>query len=127
MIRTNRTSTALRLRRPERRFQHQPDPEEGPARRNLQPRRQTHVGCRSTSPSTRAKYGPRRTRLLEAIREPGLNAKFYQASSSELYGKVVETPQTETDAVPPAQPLRGAKAYAFYITQNYREAYGMFA
>jgi GDPmannose 4,6-dehydratase len=66
-------------------------------------------------------------RLLEAMREVGLNAKFYQASSSELYGKVVETPQTERTPFHPRSPYAAAKAYAFYITQNYRESYGMFA
>src|SRR5690606_37194952 len=54
-------------------------------------------------------------------------AKFYQASSSELYGKVVETPQKETTPFHPRSPYAAAKAYSFYITQNYREAYGMFA
>jgi GDPmannose 4,6-dehydratase len=66
-------------------------------------------------------------RLLEAIRKVGLNCKFYQASSSELYGKVVETPQKETTPFHPRSPYAVAKAYSFYITQNYREAYGMFA
>jgi GDPmannose 4,6-dehydratase len=66
-------------------------------------------------------------RLLEGIRELGLNCRFYQASSSELYGKVVETPQTETTPFYPRSPYAAAKAYAFYITRNYRESYGMFA
>jgi GDPmannose 4,6-dehydratase len=66
-------------------------------------------------------------RVLEAMRELGLNAKFYQASSSELYGKVVETPQTETTPFHPRSPYAAAKAYAYYITRNYRESYGMFA
>lgn len=67
-------------------------------------------------------------RILEAMREAGLNkSKFYQASSSELYGKVVETPQTEKTPFYPRSPYAAAKAYAFYITQNYREAYKMFA
>ena len=66
-------------------------------------------------------------RILEAIRESGLNTRFYQASSSELYGKVVETPQRETTPFYPRSPYACAKAYAFYITQNYRESYGMFA
>lgn len=66
-------------------------------------------------------------RLLEAIRKQGLKCRFYQASSSELYGKVVETPQKETTPFHPRSPYAVAKAYAFYITQNYREAYGMFA
>jgi GDPmannose 4,6-dehydratase len=66
-------------------------------------------------------------RLLEAIRETGIEPKFYQASSSELYGKVVETPQTELTPFYPRSPYACAKAYAYYITVNYRESYGMFA
>jgi GDPmannose 4,6-dehydratase len=66
-------------------------------------------------------------RLLEAIRKSGLKCRFYQASSSELYGKVVETPQRETTPFHPRSPYAAAKAYAFYLTQNYREAYDMFA
>ncbi len=66
-------------------------------------------------------------RILEAIRETELNTKFYQASSSELYGKVVETPQKETTPFYPRSPYACAKAYAFYITQNYRESYNLFA
>jgi GDPmannose 4,6-dehydratase len=66
-------------------------------------------------------------RLLEAIRETGLAPRFYQASSSELYGKVRETPQTETTPFHPRSPYGAAKAYAFYITVNYREAYGLHA
>ncbi|MCL2760586.1 MAG: GDP-mannose 4,6-dehydratase [Desulfuromonadales bacterium] len=66
-------------------------------------------------------------RILEGIRETGLDAKFYQASSSELFGKVAETPQKETTPFYPRSPYGCAKAYAFYITRNYRESYGMFA
>jgi GDPmannose 4,6-dehydratase len=66
-------------------------------------------------------------RLLEAIRETGMTPKFYQASSSELYGKVFETPQTETTPFYPRSPYACAKAYAYYITVNYRESYGLFA
>ena len=66
-------------------------------------------------------------RLLEAIREAGIRPKFYQASSSELYGKAFETPQTETTPFHPRSPYACAKAYAYYITVNYRESYGMFA
>jgi GDPmannose 4,6-dehydratase len=66
-------------------------------------------------------------RLLEAIREAGIRPKFYQASSSELYGKVVETPQTETTPFYPRSPYACAKAYSYYITVNYRESYDMFA
>ncbi len=66
-------------------------------------------------------------RILEGIHETGLNTKFYQASSSELYGKVVETPQKETTPFYPRSPYACAKAYAYYITVNYRESYNMFA
>ena len=66
-------------------------------------------------------------RILEGIRETGLTTRFYQASSSELYGKVVETPQKETTPFYPRSPYACAKAYAFYITMNYRESYGMYA
>jgi len=66
-------------------------------------------------------------RLLEAIRKLDVACRFYQASSSELYGKAVETPQRETTPFHPRSPYAAAKAYAYYITQNYREAYGLFA
>lgn len=66
-------------------------------------------------------------RILEAMRELDLDAKFYQASSSELYGKVVETPQSETTPFYPRSPYACAKAFAFYATRNYRESYDMFA
>ena len=67
------------------------------------------------------------TRLLEALRDTGLNAKYYQASSSEMFGKVAEVPQRETTPFHPRSPYACAKVYAFNITRNYREAYGMFA
>jgi GDPmannose 4,6-dehydratase len=68
-------------------------------------------------------------RLLEAIRILGLERKvrFYQASTSELYGKVQETPQRETTPFYPRSPYAAAKAYAYWITVNYREAYGIHA
>ena len=66
-------------------------------------------------------------RILEGIRETELNTRFYQASSSELYGKVVETPQKETTPFYPRSPYACAKAYAYYITVNYRESYNLFA
>jgi GDPmannose 4,6-dehydratase len=66
-------------------------------------------------------------RLLEGIREIGIQPKFYQASSSELFGKVVETPQNEQTPFYPRSPYGCAKAYAYHITVNYREAYGLFA
>ncbi|MDD5103157.1 MAG: GDP-mannose 4,6-dehydratase [Candidatus Peribacteraceae bacterium] len=67
------------------------------------------------------------TRLLEALRTSGLPAHFYQASSSELFGKAVISPQTEETPFYPRSPYGCAKAYAFYLTRNYRESYGMFA
>ncbi|MDI6792154.1 MAG: GDP-mannose 4,6-dehydratase [bacterium] len=66
-------------------------------------------------------------RLLEAIREAGISPKFYQASSSELFGQVAEIPQRETTPFYPRSPYACAKAYAYYITRNYRESYGIFA
>ena len=66
-------------------------------------------------------------RLLEAIRDSGIKPKFYQASSSELFGKAVEVPQRETTPFYPRSPYGCAKAYAYYITVNYRESYGLFA
>ncbi len=66
-------------------------------------------------------------RLLEAIRDTGLKCKFYQASSSELYGKVQETPQKETTPFYPRSPYAVAKLYSYWITVNYRESYGLFA
>lgn len=66
-------------------------------------------------------------RLLEAIREVGLRPKFYQASSSEMFGKVQEIPQRETTPFYPRSPYGAAKVYAHWITVNYREAYGLFA
>src|SRR5688572_5579458 len=66
-------------------------------------------------------------RLLEAIRDLGLKPKFYQASSSELYGKVAEVPQTEKTPFYPRSPYACAKAYAHYITVNFRESYDLFA
>jgi GDPmannose 4,6-dehydratase len=68
-------------------------------------------------------------RLLDAIRTCGLqkHVRFYQASTSELYGKVVETPQSETTPFYPRSPYGVAKLYAYWIVVNYREAYGMYA
>jgi len=66
-------------------------------------------------------------RLLEAMHELGLDCRFYQASSSELYGKVRETPQSENTPFYPRSPYAAAKAYSFYVTQNYRESYGFHA
>jgi len=66
-------------------------------------------------------------RLLEAIRSSGRKVRFYQASSSEMYGKVKESPQTEETAFYPRSPYGCAKVYSFWQTVNYREAYGIFA
>jgi len=66
-------------------------------------------------------------RLLEAIRRMEKQAKFYQASSSEMFGKAVETPQTENTPFYPRSPYGCAKVYSFWQTVNYREAYGLFA
>jgi GDPmannose 4,6-dehydratase len=67
------------------------------------------------------------TRLLEAIRETQIHTKFYQASSSELYGLVQEVPQKETTPFYPRSPYGAAKLYAYWMTVNYRESYKMFA
>src|SRR5882762_6599637 len=66
-------------------------------------------------------------RLLEAVRETGLRPRFYQASSSEMYGLVREVPQTELTPFYPRSPYGVSKVFAHYITVNYRESYGMFA
>jgi len=65
--------------------------------------------------------------LLEAIRDTRLPTRFYQASSSEMYGKVVETPQTEKTPFYPRSPYACAKVYSYWQTVNYRESYGMYA
>lgn len=65
--------------------------------------------------------------MLEAVRNVNPNAKFYQASSSEMYGKVAEVPQTETTPFYPRSPYAAAKAYGHWITVNYRESYSLFA
>jgi len=88
---------------------------------------QSHVQVSFEIPEYTAEVvGVGSVRLLEAMRELGLDARFYQASSSELFGKVVESPQKETTPFYPRSPYAAAKAYAFYITRNYREAYGMY-
>jgi len=66
-------------------------------------------------------------RLLEAIRETGVKTRFYQASSSEMFGKVREVPQKETTPFYPRSPYGCAKVYAYWITVNYRESYGLHA
>ena len=65
-------------------------------------------------------------RILEAIRETGIQSRFYQASSSEMFGKVKESPQNEATPFHPRSPYAAAKVYAHWMTINYREAYGLF-
>jgi GDPmannose 4,6-dehydratase len=67
------------------------------------------------------------TRILEAVRETGIQSKFYQASSSEMFGRVQEIPQKETTPFYPRSPYGCAKVYAYWTTVNYRESYGIFA
>jgi len=89
---------------------------------------QSHVGISFEIPEyTSDVNGLGTLRLLDAIREVGIKPKLYQASSSELYGKIVESPQTETTKFHPRSPYACSKAFAYYITQNYREAYDLFA
>ncbi len=91
---------------------------------------QSHVGVSFETPEYTANAdGIGTLRLLEAIRILGKtqSVRFYQASTSELYGKVQETPQSETTPFYPRSPYAAAKLYAYWITVNYREAYGMHA
>jgi GDPmannose 4,6-dehydratase len=89
---------------------------------------QSHVGISFEIPEyTSDVNGLGTLRLLDAIREVGIKPKLYQASSSELYGKIVESPQTETTKFHPRSPYACSKAFAYYVTQNYREAYDLFA
>src|SRR5499425_2237768 len=91
---------------------------------------QSHVQVSFETPEYTANadaLGP--LRLLEAIRILGLEkrTRFYQASTSEMFGKAQETPQRETTPFYPRSPYAAAKAYAYWMTVNYRESYGMFA
>ena len=90
---------------------------------------QSHVAVSFESPEYTADVDAIGTlRLLDAIRFLELkNTKFYQASTSELYGLVQETPQTETTPFYPRSPYAVAKMYAYWIVVNYREAYGIYA
>jgi GDPmannose 4,6-dehydratase len=91
---------------------------------------QSHVAVSFETPEyTADTVGLGALRMLEAIRISGLEKKtrYYQASSSELYGEVRETPQKETTPFYPRSPYAAAKLYAYWITVNYRESYGMFA
>jgi len=89
---------------------------------------QSHVGISFQVPEYSAQVdaiGP--LRLLDAIRELCPKAKFLQASTSELFGDVLETPQKETTPFNPQSPYAAAKLYAYWIVKNYRDAYGLFA
>jgi GDPmannose 4,6-dehydratase len=91
---------------------------------------QSHVGVSFETPEYTANADALGTlRILEAIRILGLEKKtrFYQASTSEMYGKVMEIPQKETTPFYPRSPYGAAKVYAYWITVNYREAYGLYA
>ena len=89
---------------------------------------QSHVRVSFDVPEYTAEVtGLGTVRILEAIRDTGIKPKFYQASSSELYGRVREVPQTETTPFYPRSPYACAKAYAYHITVNYRESYDLFA
>jgi GDPmannose 4,6-dehydratase len=91
---------------------------------------QSHVAVSFETPEYTANSDALGTlRLLEAIRIVGLTntTRFYQASTSEMYGKVQQIPQTETTPFYPRSPYGAAKVYAYWITVNYREAYGMYA
>ena len=91
---------------------------------------QSHVQVSFETPEYTANVDAMGTlRILEAIRTLDLidHTRFYQASTSELYGKVMETPQSETTPFYPRSPYAAAKLYAYWICVNYREAYGMFA
>src|SRR6195256_1303076 len=91
---------------------------------------QSHVAVSFETPEYTANSDALGTlRILEAIRILGLEKKtrFYQASTSEMYGKVQEIPQRETTPFYPRSPYAAAKIYAYWITVNYREAYGLFA
>ena len=91
---------------------------------------QSHVAVSFETPEyTADTVGLGALRILEAIRISGLEKKtrYYQASTSELYGKVQESPQTETTPFYPRSPYAAAKLYAYWITINYREAYGIYA
>jgi GDPmannose 4,6-dehydratase len=86
------------------------------------------VAASWTQPVLTAEFtGTGVTRMLEAMREAAPEARFYQASSSEMFGKVLEVPQTETTPFYPRSPYGVAKAYGHFITVNYRESYDLYA
>jgi GDPmannose 4,6-dehydratase len=89
---------------------------------------QSHVGSSFSQPINTIQttaLGP--LNILEAIRSTGVDARFYQASSSEMFGAILETPQRETTAFNPRSPYGCAKVFGHQITKNYREAYGIYA
>ena len=89
---------------------------------------QSHVRVSFDNPEyTSDVNGTGTVRLLEAIRESGIKPRFYQASSSEMYGLVQEVPQTEKTPFYPRSPYAVTKVFAYWMTVNYREAYGMHA
>ncbi|HXR07599.1 MAG TPA: GDP-mannose 4,6-dehydratase [Candidatus Acidoferrum sp.] len=89
---------------------------------------QSHVRVSFDSPEYTADIGATGTvRLLEAVRQGGWKARFYQASSSEMYGQVAEIPQSEATPFHPRSPYGCAKVYSYWITVNYRESYGLHA
>lgn len=89
---------------------------------------QSHVRVSFDNPEYTADVNATGTiRLLEAIRESGINPRFYQASSSEMYGMVREVPQNEKTPFYPRSPYAASKVFAFWMTVNYREAYGFHA
>lgn len=89
---------------------------------------QSHVRVSFDSPEYTSDITATGTvRLLEAIRETGIQPRFYQASSSEMYGKVQDVPQRETTPFYPRSPYGCAKVFAYWVTVNYRESYGLHA
>ena len=89
---------------------------------------QSHVRVSFDIPEYTADIGGLGTlRLLDAIREEGVRCRFYEAGSSEMFGQVAETPQTETTPFHPRSPYGVGKVFGYWITRNYREAYGMYA
>jgi GDPmannose 4,6-dehydratase len=102
--------------------------------RNIKPSEIYHLGAQShvrvsfdTPEYTGDVTGLGTTRLLDAILDTGIDTKFYQASSSEMYGKVLEVPQKETTPFYPRSPYGAAKVYGYWMTVNYRESYNMHA
>lgn len=102
--------------------------------RNVKPSEIYHLGAQShvrvsfdTPEYTGDVTGLGTTRLLDAILDTGIDTKFYQASSSEMYGKVLEVPQKETTPFYPRSPYGAAKVYGYWMTVNYRESYNMHA